>query len=1643
MNKIYFILLATILAISVEGRIFRIIDDFTDTPYLARYTPAPGDVYDNTYPYDWFSPYNADVITPPFTNFRNVANVIGGQRDIIIGHISAMQTQASISCSVNRATGSQPANFQLSLPTNFLGGIYLQYDGIDNGVSAAIGSLLGKNIGGDSGAGSNADGTVDFTFGGAARGIQISVQTDLPIQYELKAVGLTTDTTVQNTGNRLDLLVQRNEITGFTRFYFTYDDLDWSDDLFDWTHVAGFQIKVFTDFGSPTTQSLDSRIFLIQIGTFQVGGTVRADCLCDNLALVALAGIRVNLYDTSVSTTVPLAFTTTDSNGDYFFFDQFTSSSGFIDTTTPYRICLNDNTLVRCAGTLPNTANGCYDFFTTDPFVDLLDFDFTISRTTSIEIPPPRSLECNVDSTLPPNTGFAFVTDCSGTRTQINTWNDGTPTRSNCVTTIRRVWSDPASLQSGTQIITITDTRAPSFSNPPTDSNQSCGTLTTTLSQWVNTNAGAIGTDVCAFSRITNNWNNQQINGCGSATVAFTAVDVCGLTSAPITATYTINSVTGPSFSTQAQNLNVECNFQQASLNPNTQITTWRNNHGNAVATDGCTTQSGLTWTDTFSGTSITSANACTFTETVTFRVTNGCGATSATTAVVSVRDTTAPRISPQASDQTAQCSLTSSNNDAFTAWRNAHGNAAASDDCTTNAASLTWTDNYTGGPISGTCDGTTTVTFSVFDLCAQVSRTTAAFRITDTEAPRLTTPASNRDSPCSASGNVADYNNWVSTHGGAQATDNCGSVSWTHNAPANPPSSCGTPVTVTFTASQLCTPTLSVSTTASFRITDTAAPTFSTPPVSGSSECGPNAPSAFTAWLADDAGAEGTDTCSAVTITNNFVPPNLSNGCNNVATVLFTVRDACGNPSTPATATYTIRDTTNPTITTQASPQTVECNASTNPQAYSSWIANHGGAQATDICFTSLNWSINDTTPIVSSCLTNRYIQFTVSDPCNNRASTISSFTITDSQAPTLTSQARDRSVECTGTDANSDLASWLANNGGATATDNCGAVTWTNTFVALDPSCVSINTVTFIASDSCQRQVSTTATFTYSDTQPPVITRQATATTVECSATNSNAFQTFLDTHGGAQARDACSPASALIWTNSFVSAPQGCSSSIVTFTVTDACGRSASTTTTFAVVDTTRPVFSPPPVDLTIQCDETNQAAYDEWLEDHGGAAVIDECATSITWTHNGTDTAPVGCGRRVVVFTAEDNCNNAVFATATFRVTDTVGPSFISLAQNQTVECDADGNEDQLNNFIATRAGATAIDDCYGTNIIWSNTFGGQLTTTRCSQFATVTFRAADPCGATSSTTATFTIIDTTAPEITKEASAGSFECNDDVNGDQIDQYLLTHGGSSATEICTVVTWTDDFLDSPLECSGPMRVVFTAADVCGNVAQTFGSVEIIDSVKPKFVDFPEDVTLGCDRGTDPEETGIPTGFDACDDEPTISWSDEQIQLPDEYFCPGDIITYRTWTIRDNCGNSDSRQQIITTEFAFTSDPCTPAECPTCRLNVCCPAVIDRVQCNPVPCTPVACTTVGCTTVPCIPNTDCEVIYYPDDDGEPPAPQPSILPAPSCEPVYIYIFDDDGPEDPDVYRAESQNSSSALAVSVFFLLLSLLML
>ena len=85
----------------------------------------------------------------------------------------------------------------------------------------------------------------------------------------------------------------------------------------------------------------------------------------------------------------------------------------------------------------------------------------------------------------------------------------------------------------------------------------------------------------------------------------------------------------------------------------------------------------------------------------------------------------------------------------------------------------------------------------------------------------------------------------------------------------------------------------------------------------------------------------------------------------------------------------------------------------------------------------------------------------------------------------------AADSTVECDGMGNVDALNAWLASNGGATATDSCGAVTWSNNVGAMSDDCGLTGTtdVWFIATDECGNADSVMASFIIVDTTNPSI--------------------------------------------------------------------------------------------------------------------------------------------------------------------------------------------------------------------------------------------------------------------------------------------------------------------------------------------------------------------------------------------------------------------------------------------------------------------------------------------------------------------------------------------------------------------------
>src|SRR5690606_39364083 len=162
---------------------------------------------------------------------------------------------------------------------------------------------------------------------------------------------------------------------------------------------------------------------------------------------------------------------------------------------------------------------------------------------------------------------------------------------------------------------------------------------------------------------------------------------------------------------------------------------------------------------------------------------------------------------------------------------------------------------------------------------------------------------------------------------------------------------------------------------------------------------------------------------------------------------------------------------------TTEASDDSSECQG-TDPDAntdYIAWLAANGGGEASDFCGNGVTWTNNTATAVwAGTCTQSITIEFYATDDCGNTATTAATFTITDTTAPEITTEASDDSSECQGTnpDANTDYIAWLADNGGAEASDLCGnGVTWSNnTATAVwTGTCTQMITIEFYATDDC----------------------------------------------------------------------------------------------------------------------------------------------------------------------------------------------------------------------------------------------------------------------------------------------------------------------------------------------------------------------------------------------------------------------------------------------------------------------------------------------------------------------------------------------------------------------------------------------
>ncbi|WP_286748641.1 gliding motility-associated C-terminal domain-containing protein, partial [Flavobacterium sp. 40-81] len=541
------------------------------------------------------------------------------------------------------------------------------------------------------------------------------------------------------------------------------------------------------------------------------------------------------------------------------------------------------------------------------------------------------------------------------------------------------------------------------------------------------------------------------------------------------------------------------------------------------------------------------------------------------------------------------------------------------------------------------------------------------------------------------------------------------------------------------------------------------------------------------------------------------------------------------------------------------------------------------------DNCSTGLQATYTDAVAN-GNCLGSKIITrtWTLTDACGNAAASQNQIiTVLDNIPPTITAQAQNLAVSCDGQGNQSQLQNWLNTNGGATANDNCSTVTWTNNFSPLTNNCSQSVVVIFTATDACGNKATTQATFTVSDTIPPVAPTAPANVTVACS--------TDIPAMISLTANDNCS--GAITVQGQDVSAPGNCPSSYIitrTWTFVDACGNSSSVSQTINVNDTIAPVVPTAPANITVACSTDVPAMI--------SLTANDNCSGAITV--QGQDSTVLGnCPGSYIItrtWTFMDACGNSSSVSQTINVNDTVAPVVPTPPANITVACSTD---------VPAMISLTANDNCSG-----AITVQGQDSTVQgnCPSSYVITriWTFVDACGNSSSVSQTINVNDTVPPVVPTAPANITVTCSTDIPA----MISLT-----ANDNCSgAITVQGQDTTVPGNCPGSYIITrtWTFMDACGNSSSVSQTINVNDTIPPTFT-APANTTIyanaNCSYDASIAVTGDVTNeADNCSTALQATYTD----VIADGNCPGSKTITRTWTLTDACGNTAASQnQIIT--------------------------------------------------------------------------------------------------------------------------------
>ncbi len=1080
-------------------------------------------------------------------------------------------------------------------------------------------------------------------------------------------------------------------------------------------------------------------------------------------------------------------------------------------------------------------------------------------------------------------------------------------------------------------------------------------------------------------------------------TRTYTVTDACGNSSTAIQ-TVNVDDNTAPVITGTLSALTVEgCNATSvpAAL---TTVAALEALPGSITITDACTPDASLTITSTD-----LSSGTCPIVITRTYTIRDLCGNSVNLIHTINVDDSTAPAVTGTLTSTTVEgCSIAAAPPAVTTvaALESLAGSISIADACTPDAALTVTSSNVT----NGTCPIVLSRTYTVTDVCGNSVNIIQTINIDDTQAPAVSgvlTPVSVEG--CNAAAAPAPVTTVAALEalpGSISISDLCTSDALlTVTSTSTPAGTCPIIITRRYTVSDACGN--SVNIVQIINVDDNTAPVVggSLTPLNVSGCDASAAPAAVTTVAALEALAGGitiTDACTAdaaLTVTSSQVSAGT---CPLVITRTYTVTDACGNSSTIVHV-INVNDTTAPVVTGSLTPTLVEgCGVGAAPVAVSSVAALEalpGGITITDACTPDVGLLVSSSSVTSGTCPRVITRTYTVTDACGNSVSLIHILNVDDTQPPVVTGSPTSLTLDGCNVSAAPAAATSVAGletlPGITSIADVCTTdanITVTSTDVP-SGTCPIVLVRTYTLSDVCGNTVNIVHTINIDDNTSPVITGALAPLNIEgCTAFDAIPLNTVAALEArGLAISDNCTADAAMTVTSSDVAS--GTCPIVVTrtYTVTDACGNSATVTQVINVDDNAAPVVAGSLSQIDIDgCNAasapaavTTVAALEALA---GGITVTDACTPDASLVVTSTDVASGSCPIVITrTYTVRDICNNSVNIVQIINVDDNTAPVIDGLLAPTLVEGCAAGDAPPAVTTVAAlealTGGITVTDACTtdaGLTVTSSDVSAGT-----CPIVLTRTYTVTDVCGNSSTVVQIFNIGDNTPPVVTGTIPASTLAGCSPADAIPVSTVAeLEALGVAIADVCTpdaslVVTSSDAVAGT---CPAVVTRTYTIADACDNRATVTQVITVSDliapvvtgTITPSFIE-------GCDALSAPaaavsvvEIEALAGGVlisDNCTPDGSLTVSHTDISTGT---CP--TILTRTYTILDACSNSATLVHTITIDDTtppavagaiapITAEGCTVADAPAAVTTVADLEALDGgISVNDV-CTPKA--------------------------------------------------------------------------------------